>query len=84
MGATTLVKTFLRSVCTTLQDISPQFSRWPEHELVIYANYGQMAIAKYLPQAGSRSDAITSHSTGWVSHPISRKQPPSGTERSGP
>lgn len=58
MGATTLVKTFLRSVCTTLQDISPQFSRWPEHELVIYANYGQMAIAKYLPQAGSRSDAI--------------------------
>ncbi|HEY1129135.1 MAG TPA: DUF6682 family protein [Roseateles sp.] len=55
---TTLVRTFLRSVSTTLQDIAPQFSRWTEIELVNYANYGQMAIAKYLPQAGSRVDAI--------------------------
>jgi hypothetical protein len=58
MARTTLVRTFLRSVCTTLQDISPQYSRWPEQELVVYANYGQAAIAKYLPQAGSRVDAI--------------------------
>jgi hypothetical protein len=58
MAATTLVRNFLRGVCTTLQDISPQFSRWPEIELVNYTNYGQMAIAKYLPQAGSRTDAI--------------------------
>lgn len=58
MAMTTLVKTFLRSVSTTLQDIAPQFSRWTEIELVNYANYGQLAIAKYLPQAGSRVDSI--------------------------
>lgn len=58
MAATTLVRKFLRDVCTTLQDISPQYSRWPEHELVTYINYGQESIAKYLPQAGSRVDAI--------------------------
>lgn len=58
MAMTTLVKTLLRSVSTTLQDIAPQFSRWTEVELVNYANYGQLAIAKYLPQAGSRVDAI--------------------------
>lgn len=55
---TTLVRTFLGSVSTVLQDISPQWSRWPEAELVVYANYAQRAIAKYLPQAGSRADAI--------------------------
>lgn len=58
MAMTTLVKTLLRSVSTTLQDIAPQFSRWTEVELVNYANYGQLAIAKYLPQAGSRVDSI--------------------------
>jgi len=58
MAATTLVRKFLRDVCTTLQDISPQYSRWPEHELVTYGNYGQMAISKYLPQAGSAIDSV--------------------------
>lgn len=58
MAMTTLVRKFLRTVATTLQDISPQFSRWTEVELVTYANFGQMAIAKYLPQAGSRVDAV--------------------------
>lgn len=58
MAITTTVKQFLRSVGETLQDISPQYSRWPEIELVVYANYAQRAIAKYLPQAGSRVDAI--------------------------
>lgn len=58
MAITTTVKQFLRSVCETLQDISPQYTRWPEIELVVYANYAQRAIAKYLPQAGSRVDAI--------------------------
>ena len=58
MGMTTLVRTALKSICTTLQDISPQYSRWPEQEIVVYANYGQIAIAKYLPQAGARSDSI--------------------------
>lgn len=57
MGMTTLVRTLLGSVTATLQD-NPQFSRWPERELVVYANYGQTAIAKYLPQAGARSDSI--------------------------
>lgn len=58
MAITTLVRTFLRSVCTTLQDITPQFSRWTEIELVTYANYGQLAMAKYLPQVGARVDSI--------------------------
>jgi len=58
MAITTLVQTFLHSVGETLQDISPQFSRWPERELVIYTNYGQMALAKFLPQAGSRVDVV--------------------------
>lgn len=57
MAATTLVRSFLQTVCTTLQD-SPQFSRWPERELVVYANFAQLAIAKYVPQAGSRVDAV--------------------------
>lgn len=58
MAVNTLVKDFLWTVSTTLQDVSPQFSRWTERELVVYANFAQRAIAKYLPQAGSRVDAI--------------------------
>lgn len=58
MSTTKLVREFLYDVSTTLQDITPQFTRWPEAELVVYTNYGQMAIAKYLPQAVSRVDAI--------------------------
>lgn len=58
MGSSTLVREWLRGVSTTLVDISPQFSRYTEVELIRYANYGQMAIAKYLPQAGSGQDAI--------------------------
>jgi hypothetical protein len=57
MAITTTVRDFLQGVSTTLMD-SPQFSRWPEVELVRYINYGQRAIAKYLPHAGSRVDAI--------------------------
>lgn len=58
MGMTTKVKDFMQGVSTILQDISPQYSRWPETELVRYINYGQLSIAKYLPQAGARIDAI--------------------------
>lgn len=58
MARTTLVSEFLRAVCTELVDISPQYKRWPEKELVQRINYGQMAIAKYLPQAGARVDAV--------------------------
>ena len=55
---TTLVRHFLYSVGTTLQDVAPQYRRWPERELVVYLNYAQRAIAKYLPQAGSRVDVV--------------------------
>lgn len=58
MARTTTVRQFLYSVGVTLVDVSPQFSFWTEQELVYYANLGQRAIAKYLPQAGSRVDAI--------------------------
>lgn len=58
MALTTKVRDFLGTVCTVLQDISPQFTRWPERELVIYTNFGQRALAKYLPTVGARSDAI--------------------------
>ena len=57
MAITTTVREFLSGVTTTLMD-SPQYSRWPETELVRYVNFGQRAIAKYLPQAGSRVDVI--------------------------
>ncbi len=58
MAISTKVKDFLWGVSTTLQDISPPFTRWTEREMVIAANFAQRAIAKYLPQAGSRVDAI--------------------------
>lgn len=58
MAISTKVKDFLWGVSTTLQDISPQFTRWTEREMVIAANFAQRAIAKYLPQAGSRVDAV--------------------------
>ena len=54
----TLVRNFIYSVQTTLQDIVPPFRRWPERELVVYTNYAQRAIAKYLPQAGSAADVV--------------------------
>lgn len=55
---TVLVRNIIVSVQTTLQDLNPAFRRWPERELVVYLNYGQRAIAKYLPQAGSRIDSF--------------------------
>lgn len=58
MSKTTLVREFLRGVCEDLQDINPQYKRWTEIDLVKRLNYGQMAIAKYLPQAGSRVDVV--------------------------
>lgn len=55
---TTKVREFLHGVCTTLMDMTPQYSRWTEVELVRYTNLGQLAIATYLPMAGARIDAI--------------------------
>lgn len=59
MSISTKVKDFLWGVSTTLQDTGvQQFTRWPEREMVIAANFAQRAIAKYLPQAGSRVDSV--------------------------
>lgn len=58
MSTTTLVWEFFRGVQTTLQDLNPPFRRWPEIELVRYTNFGQRALAKYLPQVGARVDTI--------------------------
>jgi len=57
MAITTTVKSFIHGITTALLDL-PQFSRWSEVEIVRYTNFGQRAIAKYLPQAGARVDAI--------------------------
>lgn len=53
-----LVRDFFGRVSRLLTDIAPQFRRWSEVELVQAANDGQTALAKYLPSAGGRIDAI--------------------------
>jgi hypothetical protein len=58
MGNTTRVREFIHGVSTTLMDTTPQYSRWPEVEIVRYINYGQRAITAYLPQAGARVDVV--------------------------
>jgi hypothetical protein len=58
MPATTKVKDALWRVSVLLQDVAPQFNRWPEMELVNWANDAQLAITKYLPAACSRVDAL--------------------------
>jgi hypothetical protein len=55
---TILVKQALQRVSTLLQDINPQWVRWPESELVNWLNDAQAAIAKYLPSSCSRMDAF--------------------------
>jgi hypothetical protein len=57
MTISTTVKSFVHGVTTALLDL-PQFARWGEVEIIRYANYGQRAIAKYLPHVGARVDAI--------------------------
>ena len=58
MASTVLVSDWLLGVQTTLQDLTPRFRRWPEIELIRYANFGRLALAKYLPQVSSRTDDI--------------------------
>lgn len=58
MAATTKVKDVLWRVSGLLQDVAPQFNRWPEQELVNWLNDGQLAITKFLPAACSRVDTI--------------------------
>lgn len=58
MASTTLVKDLLYRVSVQLHDISPQFTRWTQRELVSALNDGQKAIAKYMPSSCSRVDAV--------------------------
>lgn len=58
MAATTKVKEVLWRVSGLLQDVAPQFNRWPETEIVNWLNDAQLAIAKYLPASCARVDAI--------------------------
>ncbi|UIF90857.1 DUF6682 family protein [Cupriavidus sp. UYPR2.512] len=53
-----LIRDALFRVSTLLLDAEPQFVRWTERELVGWLDDGQVAIAKYLPIAGARVDAI--------------------------
>lgn len=53
-----LVREVIYRSSVLLQDIAPQFQRWTERELVTWLNDGQLAIAKYLPTACTRVDAL--------------------------
>lgn len=58
MAATYTVREVLWRVSGLLNDTDPQFDRWPEIELVGWLNDAHLAIAKFLPMASSRVDAI--------------------------
>lgn len=58
MAGTILVKDAIWRVSSLLQDVSPQFVRWPEKEIVNWLNDAHLAITKFLPAASSRVDAI--------------------------
>ena len=58
MASTVLVSEALRRASALLNDDAPQFTRYPERELVDWLNDGCMALFKYLPTAASRINAI--------------------------
>ena len=58
MAASILIRDVLYRVSAQLHDISPQFTRWTQRELVLWLNDGQKAIAKYMPSSSARVDAI--------------------------
>jgi hypothetical protein len=58
MAATRKVKDLVWQVSGLLQDVAPQFNRWPENEIIGWLNDAQLAITKYLPAACARVDAI--------------------------
>ncbi len=58
MAGTILVKDAIWRISSLLQDVSPQFTRWPEKEIVNWLNDAHLAITKFLPAACSRIDAI--------------------------
>lgn len=53
-----LVRDVIYRVSVLLQDVAPQYTRWPERELVAWLNDAQTAIAKFIPIACARVDAI--------------------------
>ena len=57
MGAL-LVRRILWRVRTTLTDTKPQFTRFPERDMVAALQCGVRALCKYLPHAGARTIAI--------------------------
>lgn len=58
-GTTITVREVFYRVSVLLQDIAPtQFVRWSERELIGYYNDGLRALAKFLPHACSRLDAV--------------------------
>lgn len=58
MASTILVKDALWRVSDLLQDVDPQYQRYPERELVRWLNDAQAVIAKFLPSSCSRIDSI--------------------------
>lgn len=64
MASTVLVRDVILGVQSTLQDANPPFRRWPETDLIRYANYARMALAKFLPQVSSRTDVVKLDATG--------------------
>lgn len=58
MAGTILVQDAIWRISGLLQDVSPQFTRWPETEIVNWLNDAHLAITKFLPAACSRIDAI--------------------------
>lgn len=58
MAGSVLVRDVLWRASVLLGDNAPQFERWPCAEMIRWLNDGQRAIAKYLPSAGSRVDAL--------------------------
>lgn len=58
MAMTTLVREVLQQASTLLNDMTPQFLRWKEPDMIRWLNEGQRAIAKYVPIAGARIDTI--------------------------
>jgi hypothetical protein len=58
MAGTTYVRDAIWRIAGLLQDVSPQYTRWPETEIVNWLNDAHLAITKFLPAACSRIDAV--------------------------
>lgn len=55
---TTLIRDIFYRTSSQLNDLSPQFTRWKQREMVDACNDGQRAIAKYIPSSSARVDAV--------------------------